>query len=547
MSDFYTKVLSLKIRSIQLLFFPNITSMDENNAKLYGKKIFTFDKDGGEFVASYVSATIDNASASVNNAFLVVVHHFPKGLIQVGGGKTYYQLESIYDFLQPMNVKAIRHPLFGESYELYLVFGTASMWGETDAQRKQNILYYLFGEGSADGNVDVLNHTFTIDGFMLQKGNKATTYQPYVEHLTNALKGTTEVAGGLVMTNVLMLKNEENEVTAGMSGLVGTKDNPENVLMWGGGTYADAFAALQGLKKLPVLLTKTGYGSNIGCLKVMDDNESIAVESESGERIIITNKSIEDVFVQQSAYDIYLGNMGIGNNFGYSETWNGVYDDPETGNASLVREVRNVAAGKYKLTMAATEFELSVSASASGASISGMSITLYADAYAYIDDIYLNVYNNGVLKESIQIGDETDLEVYAEAKEGYNDGDTDKAPIKIKAVNTTINVDSGTLDIRLESSIVDFRVSRSDGGTLTSASALLDTNGISLSVLGIDKCTVLAKNGLSIVVDAKHSFSINNSTEELSISAIGLPTSNDKLRNGSLWVDSNNNVKITKK
>lgn len=127
----------------------------------------------------------------------------------------------------------------------------------------------------------------------LQRGNKSTAYQPYVEHLTSALKGTTDIAGGLVMTNVLMLRNENNVVTAGMSGLQGSKDNPENVLLWGGGSYADAVNQAMGLvenlqKMLPVLFTKTGYKSKVGCFTVIDRN-SVKVENpDKTERILVS-------------------------------------------------------------------------------------------------------------------------------------------------------------------------------------------------------------------------------------------------------------------
>ena len=140
-------------------------------------------------------------------------------------------------------------------------------------------------------------------GIMLQEGERATGYQAATKHLTDAIEnGSTEVAGGLVMTNVLMLKNEQGNVTAGMSGLVGTADNPENVLMWGGGTYENALNALKGLLKLPVLLTKTGYGSNIGCFKVMEDNQTIRVES-NGMDIMISTKPIQEIVA--SYYTFY--------------------------------------------------------------------------------------------------------------------------------------------------------------------------------------------------------------------------------------------------
>ncbi len=126
---------------------------------------------------------------------------------------------------------------------------------------------------------------------MLQRGNKATSYQPYVEHITSALKGATDIAGGLVMTNVLMLRNEKNVVTAGMSGSQGSKDNPENVLLWGGSTYKEAVNAAKADndfhvgknktgRQITSLIKKDGTGK-IGCFHIINDN-TIAVKSSDG-------------------------------------------------------------------------------------------------------------------------------------------------------------------------------------------------------------------------------------------------------------------------
>ena len=123
--------------------------------------------------------------------------------------------------------------------------------------------------------------TITIKNAMLQSGEIPTTYLPYVEHLTAAFKGSTEVAGGLLMTHLLMLKNESNAVTAGMSGLTGTLTNPEKVLLWGGGDYQAALTAASGGAQLPILITKNGIGSRIGCLKVVSATE-VQVESSLG-------------------------------------------------------------------------------------------------------------------------------------------------------------------------------------------------------------------------------------------------------------------------
>lgn len=145
---------------------------------------------------------------------------------------------------------------------------------------------------------------------MLQLGTKQTAYQDYVKHLTDALKGTTEVSGGLVLTNLVMLKNEADNVVTGMSGLTDNSREQgaesEGVAFWSGGTYAEALAQAQAFaqgtmsqlaelgKILPVLITKTGIGSRIGCFEITSENSiaiqngdaTIEISTESGIRML---------------------------------------------------------------------------------------------------------------------------------------------------------------------------------------------------------------------------------------------------------------------
>ncbi len=161
--------------------------------------------------------------------------------------------------------------------------------------------------------------TITIKNAMLQKGDMATAYIPYIDHLTNALKGSTEVAGGLLMTNVLMLKDENGNVVAGMSGLTDNSEisgsESEGVAMFSGGTYHEALlqaqAAARGTleqlaKLLPILFTKTGSGSRVGCFNVEDENTVFVENEEKTEKItfdtqlgITISKKINGVYVDK--------------------------------------------------------------------------------------------------------------------------------------------------------------------------------------------------------------------------------------------------------
>lgn len=151
----------------------------------------------------------------------------------------------------------------------------------------------------------------TIEDFMLQLGTTPTTYHPYVENAVDiaqsfyreAIQGSTEVQGGLIMTNILALKDQYGNVNAGMSGLrddgmipdpreghTGETVRSEGVTLWGGGSYNDALKQAMGLLdevlKLPILLTKTGANSRIGCFEVID-RTTVVVHGYNGDEIEI--------------------------------------------------------------------------------------------------------------------------------------------------------------------------------------------------------------------------------------------------------------------
>ena len=139
---------------------------------------------------------------------------------------------------------------------------------------------------------------------MLQRGTKPTSYQDYVKHLADALHGSTEIAGGLTMTNLLMLKDEDGHVQAGMSGLIGDANNPENVAMWAGGSYQDALDQLAGIiNTLPLLLTKIGIGSKIGCFRVLNENTVSVMSSDGTSEILISageNAQDTNIIIKQN-------------------------------------------------------------------------------------------------------------------------------------------------------------------------------------------------------------------------------------------------------
>lgn len=139
----------------------------------------------------------------------------------------------------------------------------------------------------------------TLTNVMLQRGNKSTSYQRYVKHLTDAFGVPTEIMGGVIATSLIMLRNEKGEVVAGMSGMTDNNPNGEygdgtfshGVHSWAGGSYDDALKQAMGLVDelstlLPVLITKNGVGSNIGCFRVLSDT-AVEIQSKNSGRIVI--------------------------------------------------------------------------------------------------------------------------------------------------------------------------------------------------------------------------------------------------------------------
>ena len=113
-------------------------------------------------------------------------------------------------------------------------------------------------------------------------------YKEYIKHITDALHGTTEVSGGMVMTNVIMLKGTDGQTRAGMSGL-----EDDNVLLWADadankGSYANALAQSKknateiGKDDITTLFKKDGT-AKLGVFSI--DNQKARVKVYSGSSV----------------------------------------------------------------------------------------------------------------------------------------------------------------------------------------------------------------------------------------------------------------------
>lgn len=108
------------------------------------------------------------------------------------------------------------------------------------------------------------------------------------EYLKQAMEdGSTEVKGGLVMTNVLLLKNAQDEVTAGVSGL-----QEDNVPFWSGADYTNRKKAVFRVHADGEVHATKG---TIGIMQVKNDSVEVSDATASGNKIILTTNNINSV------------------------------------------------------------------------------------------------------------------------------------------------------------------------------------------------------------------------------------------------------------
>lgn len=108
------------------------------------------------------------------------------------------------------------------------------------------------------------------------------------EYLKQAMEdGSTEVKGGLVMTNVLLLKNAQDEVTAGVSGL-----QEDNVPFWSGADYTNRKKAVFRVHADGEVHATKG---TVGILQVKNDSVEVSDAAASRDKIILTPYRITSI------------------------------------------------------------------------------------------------------------------------------------------------------------------------------------------------------------------------------------------------------------
>lgn len=250
---------------------------------------------GKKYIATYGKFE-NNAGGATNEVFNEVC-------LAIGQSGSLESIEKVVKFGEPFEVNY-------NGRDLYIA------WAISD---------YVDSAKGASPNLET-NTSFTqyLDYVMVQEGEVATSFQPSTseiltpvveemnsyKYLKEALVQDTDIVGGIVATSQIHLRDwtgkwvdangveydtEGNDrikqyvYNAGLSGML-----DDGVLMWGGGDYLKATKQAQGLlseiDKLPILLTKSGESSKIGCINVVNSTQ-VEITGSDNTKIIIDGGS----------------------------------------------------------------------------------------------------------------------------------------------------------------------------------------------------------------------------------------------------------------
>lgn len=418
------------------------------------------------------------------------------------------------------------------------------------------------------------NGTWTINGakisaykmeYLEGEAYEAKTKAEALDYLKAAIaNGSTEVAGGLLMTNVLMLRDLANKVTAGLSGLTKYKPSGSSttledlVLLWGGATYDEAFYAARNagyLKKaggdpITTLLKKDGTGK-IGIFKISDTQAVIDVPNQ-GKVVIDASTANGGIFIKDSGGidRVVISPLSL-NSFGVASTHDlgtafilkNINEDHDEDLSGTVSYSKSFVAGKTGTLESSFSIVTDILASVSIGSGKG-----YPSATAGYNTLYVTIKDttNGttVFTQSLSA-----LSVIASANntttsntsDSKHDGKTYPVSIKIQVVkghNYTFSI-SGTAIVRTNA-----------GGTPSQTyevivqSRLSITSNKAIKLLYTDMCAYLCVDGLSVAANSELKFDVMKSGSDLKVLAQGLPTTTSGLSAGQIYKDSSGILRI---
>lgn len=414
-------------------------------------------------------------------------------------------------------------------------FKTTAAVTDTDV-----VLIYAGQQGTTAGKAIKLTN------IKLEQGTKATDWTPAPEDVDDAIaaveskaealgyltevledsKNTTDITGGLVMTNVLMLKDLANaggSVGAGMSGI-----SADNILMWGGGAYEDAvhakdndFEKLNG-SDITTLLKKDGTGK-IGIFKISETQAVVDVPNQ-GKVIIDASTANGGIFIhdKDDVQRIIISPQTISDS-GYMPKNVDVLSGTKNGSSSVEGSTStHTATTTLTLYSKSIDYDgtfslstLNISISGINTIVSGMTSMNYTSATIVAVDVKVK---NGT--------NTTSIGSFSTSK-GVTSGSTNIS-------SKEISVQKGTVEIQL---VVSSRIVGTSLERPTSCSFSYSSNLSSELVPLYNSKTIMCKDGIISAYDSRKYFMVQNTEDGQKIFAKGLQaTKPNSTGNGELYV-----------
>ena len=233
-----------------------------------------------------------------------------------------------------------------------------------------------------------------------QSGYSATSVTWYVAYATcydcsaheclkQAFANSTDITGGVVLSNIIQVRNNNGAITAGMSGM-----NPNAVSLnprfWAGGDFAAAQSAAAAAKdntqnpRLPILLLDNGYNSNIGIFKVLEN--AIAVMN-SGQTVRISARNFTTEYSEYSPTAPYTRSLGSGGRL----TMNSI----SSSSVSHTRSIGTISkTGTYTIDIAAAKIALYMSENNEVQMDGNFTVTLSLKLDVVINGTSYNIFNS---------------------------------------------------------------------------------------------------------------------------------------------------------
>lgn len=417
------------------------------------------------------------------------------------------------------------------------------------------------------------NGTWTISGAQIStykmeylegETYEAKTKAEALDYLKAAMaNGSTKVAGGLLMTNVLMLRDLANNVTAGLSGLTKYKPSGSSttledlVLLWGGATYDEAFYAARNagyLKKaggdpITTLLKKDGTGK-IGIFKISDTQAVIDVPNQ-GKVIIDASTANGGIFIKDSGgidrvviSPLSLNSFGLASthDLGKASILKTVNDTQDKDLSGTVSYSKSFVAGKTGTLESSFSIVTEINASVMINSGKG-----YPSATAGYNTLYVTIKDT-TSRTTVFTQSLSTLSVTASANntttsnisDSKYDGKIYPVSIKIQVVkghNYTFSI-SGT-------AIVRGNIGGTSSGYDAEVHASLSiTSQSNIKLLYTDMCAYLCVDGMSVAANSELKFDVMKSGTDLKVLAQGLPTTTSGLSAGQIYKDSSGILRI---